>query len=284
MGRNKLLMIILVFFAGMSGSILADEKPGYLKLQGKSLFSFTPDHFILQSDKYFYKISKNGLSVDLVAKLEKSALNNENITVQIPNKKIDYIWPAVFSGSGAKSTAVYATTAAELAAEVTENNGRVQLKGNLILSFSEPYYLIQVNNSIYQLKKSALSNTQIKELQKINLGGRINLSVSQSAVSYTWNFKQDVSRNIASLEEPDEILTNKSYMTLKGTVLYSVNEPIVIIQSSNVVYHIKRKGIVTKNPKLLDVHGSKIQLIVPINEVEFFWTMDNTKLVTNGPK
>ena len=45
-----------------------------------------------------------------------------------------------------------AATTAELFKEVSENNGRVRVKGNLVLLFSDLYYLVKVNETIYQLK------------------------------------------------------------------------------------------------------------------------------------
>lgn len=282
------LMMIAALSVGLSGRSYAEERSELVQLAGKSLFSFTQDHFIIETDRYFYKITKKGLSTAMLSKLENATINNESIALKISSRHIEYVWPTVALGTSCcwngKSKTDYNATAEEIVAKVAESNGRIRLNGNLVLSLSEPYYLIQVKDAVYQLKKSALTNEQTKELNKVSLGSQISISVHQSAVNYSWNLKQNVSRNIASVEERDELSLNKSFMRLKGTVLYSANEPIVIVQSKDMVYHLKRKGILTKNPKLLDVNGSKIQLIVPVNDIEFFWSTINVKLVESGPK
>jgi hypothetical protein len=68
------------------------NNPEMIQLRGKPLFSFTQDHFIVETDKAYYKISKKGLSSALVNKLEKSVINNKEIEFEISQNKIDYSW------------------------------------------------------------------------------------------------------------------------------------------------------------------------------------------------
>lgn len=278
----KYLIVVSGFFGfllGLPQDVFAYTELNLLRLEGRSLATLTEDYFVVQTDKFFYKINKNGLASDLKVKLENGALNNQNLAVNIPQEKIEYIWPVVFWESNKQLKKDYELNKNELAFNISTNAKKIQLKGVLALSFSPDYYLIQGSDTVYQLKKSSLSKEQLNVIKQIGIGGQISISIPKSAINYSWNFKQIISRNVASIEEPDEMSLNETYLTLKGTVLYSASEPTVIVQSKDLIYHLKRKGVLTKTPKLLGINGARIQLMVPVNAVEFFWPVNSVKVV-----
>lgn len=281
--NNMTVIMLLMTIVSVSYS---KTESVIVQLEGKSLFSFTQEHFIFQTDKYFYKISKKGLPAEKIKKFENATISNANIKMTISSHQINQVWPVATPGnsccwSGISKTD-YNSTVNELVTGITENSGKINLVGKLTLSFSEPYYLIQVNDEIFQINKSVLTKIQQDELNTKIFGSQVSLSIPKQAISYSWSFKQEVSRNIASADEEDEILLNKSFMNLKGTVLYSANEPVVIIQSKNMFYQIKRAGILMKNPQSLDVNGSKVQLIVPVKDIDFFWSTNKVRIVNGG--
>jgi hypothetical protein len=161
--------------------------------------------------------------------------------------------------------------------EFDNKSDQLVLSGNLVNSFIDDEYLIQAQDTVYELKKSDLSKDQIKELKKISPGGLVHLSIPRKVVHHSWSFKPQASRSIASVEEPDTTFKNKSYMELTGTILYSANPATVAVQSKNSIYHLKRQSIVTEKPSLLDAYSSKVKLIIPNRDIEFTWATQNAK-------
>ena len=247
-----------------------------IHLRGKPLFSFTQDHFIVETDKAYYKIAKKGLPSSLLSKLEKSVISNKEIEFEIAQNKIDYSWP-VSEPIETIAQLVPQNETLSLQSDSNNKDGQMTLSGNLVNSFIDDEFLVQTQDTIYELKKSDLSKDQINELAQIKPGGRVHLSIPQTAVHHSWGFKPQASRTVASIEEPDTTLKNKTYMELTGTILYSANPETVAVQSKNSIYHLKRQSIVTEKPSLLDSYSSKVKLIIPTRDVEFTWTAKNSK-------
>jgi hypothetical protein len=161
-----------------------------------------------------------------------------------------------------------------MSSEAGAHKGQVSLRGNTAFSFSEAFFLIQVNDGVYQIRKSALSSEQIEHLTKAGAGGEVDISIPTKAVDLAWSFKQPVIRKTASVENTDKVKMGKSEVGLIGTVLYSFDEPLVLVQSNDVIYQIQRKMISTATPAAFDNPGSKVQLTTPIEAVQFVWSGD----------
>lgn len=239
------------------------QAAGDIQIQGKSLFTFTSDHFVIQSDKYFYKVSKIGLPPATQFKLENSTGNGELISVDIPRSKIEYSWPNLHSAYDGRFAAAQEEPKAE--------DGQIILNGSLQLSFSDEYFFIQAQDSVYQVKKSALSEKQIRSLLQTNTNTRIIIAIPHEAIQGAWSFKQNLSRNIASVDVPDSFEVVNSILTLNGIILYSANDGFVTVQSGARIYQLKRIGISTKQPELLNVPGSKVYLTLPVANIEAHW-------------
>lgn len=253
------------------------EKSDRIQLYGKPLFSFTQDHFIIETDKAYYKISKKGLPAPLLTKLEKSLINNKQIEFEIAQNKIEYSWPVVNSMSDSNRSTVHDVVSNEPSVIKDVKTGQLTLNGHFVSSFVDGEYLIQVNDTIYQIKKSNLPDSQVHELNKLSQGEDVHIFIPQESVHYSWSFKPQASRMMASIEEPDATSKNKTYTELTGTILYSANPATVAVQSKNSIYHLKKQSIVTEKPSLLDVHSSKVKLIIPNQDIEFSWTAKNAK-------
>lgn len=252
------------------------EKSERIQLYGKPLFSFTQDHFIIETDKAYYKIAKKDLPANLLTKLEKSLINNKQIEFEIAQNKIEYSWPV----ANTMTTAAQDVVSNEPSVVKDAKTGQLTLNGSFVSSFADGEYLIQANDAIYQLKKSDLSDSQVQALNKLSQGEDVHVSIPQEAVHYLWSFKPQASRmiaSIASIEEPDATFKNKSYTELTGTILYSANPATVAVQSKNSIYHLKKQSIVTEKPSLLNVHSSKVKLIIPNQDIEFSWVAKSAK-------
>lgn len=260
MGRTN-LATAGIFFLLMSAMIRASAED--LQIQGKLLFTFSGMHFVIQAEKAFFQAEKKGLPPATLSKLEKSTGSNEMIAVKIPRSKIVYIWPNVGP--------VPVGTVTEIAEEPIAEAGRIILRGTPQVSFSEEHFLILDQNSVYQITKSALSEKEIEKFAKAGLGARIVIAVPEAAIKGFWSFKQNPSRTIASIEEPDAVEVRNSMLTMRGTILYSADNQFVIVQSGPTIYRLRRNGIGTKRPELLDLNGSRVDLTVAVANIAASW-------------
>lgn len=234
-----------------------------MKIQGKSLFTFSSSHFVIQAEKAFYQVERKGLSLTTLSKLEKSTMNSEIVVVNIPRNKIEYIWPNLGN--------VPAVSVAAIAEEPPAEVGRIVLRGTLQVSFSEEHFLMQNQSAVYQIAKAALSEKEIEKFTKAGIGANQVISVPEAAIQSSWSFRQNPSRTIASIEEPDAFEVRNSMLTMRGTVLYSADNQFVIVQSGPTVYRLRRNGIATKRPELLDLNGSRVNLTVAVANIAAYW-------------
>lgn len=272
----KLVALLCSMLFLRQGFAVEKEEP--IRLRGKSLFTFEQDHFIFETDKAYFKIDRKGLSKGLLNKFENSTLNDKEIEFEISSKKLKYSWPVTISTDDSNLQIVNNN---KTVTSINEKNGLLNLEGKLMVSFSDEDCLIQVKDTVYQFKKSVLTQNQNEQLRLANIGSNVKLSIPKESVNYSWSFAAPVTRNIASIDEPDETIRNKSYMELTGTVLYSANQNTIAVQSKDSIYHVKRRNVITPKPELLDIHGSKVKLIIPTKDIEFTWAATNTKFVEN---
>lgn len=234
-----------------------------LQIQGKSLFTFSRRHFVVQAEKVFYQIEKKGVPPATLSKLEQTAVNGGTIAFSIPRSKIEYIWP--------NPDSVAAETVSATAEESTAEAGRIVLRGTSQLSFSEEHFLVQDQDSVYQIAKSALSEKEIGKFAKAGPGASLVITVPEAAIQGTWSFKQNPSRTLASFEEPDAFEFRDSLLIMRGTILYSADNQFVIVQSGSTVYRLRRNGIATNRPELLDLNGSRVNLTVAVANIAASW-------------
>lgn len=250
-----------IFFLLLAATSSASAED--LQIQGKSLFTFSGQHFVIQAEKAFYLIEKRGLPPATLSRIENSTGNSETISVDIPRSEIDYIWPNPDSLPSGK--------VAEVIEEPKAEKGRIILRGSLNVSFSEEHFLVVDQNSVYHISKSSLSDMEIEKFSKAGFGAHLVIAVPEEAIKGTWTFIQAPSRKIASIEEPDSANVHKSMLTLRGTILYSADNRFVIVQSGPTIYRLRRNGIGTKRPELLDLNGSRVNLTVAVANIVAYW-------------
>lgn len=257
-----------VLFALQSLILNAQEPEAKTRVVGKALIGIDDTNYVIQTDKYYYKIVKNKISKQLSKRLETAALNGQKLTITLPNRGIELVWPISFNR---KNNVHPNTVLTAKKSKIKKGADHIQLNGTLMLSMAEPYYLVQVNETIYQIKKSALDKQQLNALNSVQVGSPINIELLPKAISYTWNYHTYTSRTIASIPENDSVSENASYVRINGTILYSASEPSIIVQSEDHYYQLKRNSISTQEPQLLDVHGARVKLVVPLKGIEFSW-------------
>lgn len=266
----------IVFWILLCVNVWATEGPKTVILTGTPLFTFTNDHIVLQSDRYFYKISKQSLNGVTLKKIDSAIQNHSGITLSISTRDITHAWPANYQDTNQNSQKRESTVA-----QVLENDNKLNFTAQLLYSFADPFVLLQVNNDVYAIEKTLLSKTMLEYLNKHNNGDVVKVSVPKSAVQNKWSFNDQPFRQLASVNEPEDVNVNKSYLRIRGTILYSPSEPSVIVQSQNNIYHLKREAVVTRQPAALSVVGSRVELIVPRNGVEYLWSLPKNDMKGN---
>ena len=103
------------------------------------------------------------------------------------------------------------------------------------------------------------------------------LSAAIFAMAAGMAFAAPRSGDLAELStEPNTCLRDEAHkmgsqVFIRGTVLLSYQDEIVVVQSRNHFFRIKRGSIATQTPKALDRPGSKIQLSTSIKGIEYAW-------------
>lgn len=256
-----------VFWILLSVNAWATEDPKTVTLTGTPIFTFTNDHIVLQSEAYFYKISKQNLNEVILKKINHAVLHHSDITLNLSAQDISYAWPVNYQAEKVPQAKD------KLVMQVQEFDNKMNFTGELLFSFADRFVFLMVDGTVYEIEKTRLSQSEQKNLNKHNYGDIVKLSVPKSAVQNNWSFKPQVQRQVASVPEPENVHVNKSYISIRGTIQYSSDDPSVIVQSQNNIYHLKRDAIVSRQPSSLNVVGSKVELIVPHNGVEFFWSL-----------
>lgn len=244
-----------------------------IQLKGKILFSFTPNHFVLQTDSSLYTISKSKLSLMLKTRLEEFSLQNKYISIKLPKKSVEFSW----SGRPYKLEEVMANIRCKSTPALVEKasirNGKLELSGVTALSFSDNYYLVNARKRFYQIKKSLLSQMQNTQFIKAGIGGNVEISLIKNAVEASWSYQQS---KLQKYYEPfiDDIRYRNNQLFIKGTLLLSYNEPTLVVQSGNEIFHLIRIKARTANPKSFDNPGSRINLVAPILSVQYHWQIE----------
>lgn len=167
-----------------------------------------------------------------------------------------------------------------MALEVSKLRGSDRSARVLVYSFNDSYYLIEANDFVYQVKNLDLAAQDIYRLKKIILEAHVstvNSSVKKDSI---------IDRRFLASEDFEEaIRISDEGLAIFGTLLnngsyndsyHDLNNPFLILKSNDYIYQIKRQHIFTLTPELLNSDQSKIEVSVPIEDVQYIWT---TKLI-----
>ena len=277
MWKKLILSIVSIFFVGLVGG---HECVGaeFVELSGKPLFSFTPKHYIFQTGPYIYKINKENLSARAARVLEAASIQGKDITLSLPRRSIEYAWPNQSVGLAETASDTFKNMAARLSHHARTHGGDIELRGKQVYSFSEAFFLVQVGDAVYQIKKAALEVRQFSLFSETAPGGNIELTVPQAAVNLVWNFKQSGVKNTSSVRHEDKVNMGGTSIALTGIVLCSFDEPLVLVQSEGVIYKIRKNQITTSDRRILDSPGARIELKAPIEAIEFAWSVEPSNL------
>lgn len=166
------------------------------------------------------------------------------------------------------------------AIEVTKPRGSDFSTRALVYFFNDSYYLIQVNDFIYQIKNLELAAQEAYLLKKIVLEGHV-ATVNSSVKSSVKKDSILARRFMASEEFKEVVRISDEGLTISGTLLYNdlyndSTSSFLIIKSNDYIYQVKKQHIFTSMPELLNSYQSKIEVSVPIEDVKYIWT---TRLV-----
>ena len=85
-----LILICLLWTGFVEASVGSSDS---VKLTGTALFSFTSDYYMLQTDRYIYKIAKQSLAPDLRVIFDSASEQGKRLSLDLPRSSIAYLWP-----------------------------------------------------------------------------------------------------------------------------------------------------------------------------------------------
>lgn len=264
--------IALILFGIRSNGTEPKQKTD---LAGKSLFSFSEEFTLFQTQSRIYRIRNKELSIEDRKLLDFSSVYGKLINISIPKVALEYSWTA-FPASVVRNELVNATNE-NLKPEALLNDGTISLMGTSWYSYNEPFVLVQVKDSIYRLNSSDLTPLQISEVERIAPGGRIHLSVPTRALNFAWTVRQDPQSLGSEFVDHDLIATKEDHIHIRGTVLHSFSDPLALIQSRGSIVQLRKILLTAKNTELLEQVGQRVEVSAPIGAIVSVWPADPDK-------
>lgn len=277
MKKRTLLKLSVLMLCLTGSSLLIAEPIDLIEIKGKPHFTFSNNYTILESENMFYKINLRQLKSETSIIIDEASISGKTLNLQLPKSSVSFAWPKsesqIVKNSSQKSQDKHF---------LNKENGKVEISGNVTFSYDDSYYLLQIENKIIQLDKKRLNREQIEMLNSKNIGETAELKIFENAISYNWKIevpeiqKYNQSRGIASItaDDKDEIVKANNVLYIRGKVLYSASEPTVVVQSKKFIFYMKRSGVVTDKPDQLNLVGSKVEISVPAQQIEFIWQLD----------
>lgn len=246
-------------------------------LDGELLLTTDDHHFVVQTDKYFFRINRAKLDADLQRRLEQAAFAHAKARFSTPGDSIEFRWPTVLPPGK--------SSLKELEREVPDKvqvlGDKIAVKGKLALSFNDEHFLVQSDGKLYRLDRKSLSADLNQSLAKTPIGDKVNLTVDLASAQHVGTLI-DSSRMPASVAQADRtqdeaITFGKGMLRIVGTLVHSFDTPLVIIQVKDTFLQLKRDGLVfTDGTKPADIEkpGRHINVQAPLHAVDFIWRYD----------
>lgn len=159
---------------------LADEvksNGNLLQLRGKPMASFDEAHYLVQSNRYVYRIRQADLDEATRAKL---ASVGSHVQFRVPAKSVDFAWAL----DGETRTFPRAPSLQEAPDEFRRSGDSVFIRGRLLPSLHEPHYLIQTDQRIYMIQQNTISKAEQEMLSKV--GSQVSVSVPAEKIEMSW--------------------------------------------------------------------------------------------------
>ena len=85
---------------------------------------------------------------------------------------------------------------------------------------------------------------------------------------------------IASADRKEDVRLHDELLTITGTLLdNNSNSPFLMIKSNDYIYQVRRDRALASEPEVMDVGSSKLELSIPIEDVESIWTTKFVKTI-----
>ncbi len=246
-------------------------------LDGELLLTTDNHHFVVQTDKYFFRINRAKLDADLQRRLEQAAFAHAKARFSTPGDSIELRWPTVLPPGK--------SSLKELEREVPDKvqvlGDKIAVKGKLALSFNDEHFLVQSDGKLYRLDRKSLNADLNQSLEKTSIGDKVNLTVDLASAQHVGTLI-DSSRMPASVAQADRtqdeaITFGKGMLRIVGTLVHSFDTPLVIIQVKDTFLQLKRDGLVfTDGTKPADIEkpGRHVNVQAPLHAVDFIWSYD----------
>lgn len=251
-------------------------------LDGELLLTTDDHHFVVRTDKYFFRINRAKLDADLQRRLEQAAFAHAKARFDTPDDSIELRWPTVLPTGKSSLKALER----EVPDMVQIFGDKIAVKGKLALSFNDEHFLVQSDGKLYRLDRKSLSADVNQSLAKASIGDKVNLTVDLASAQHVGTLidssikadepsaRMPASVAQADRTQEDAITYGKGMLRIVGTLVHSFNTPLVIIQVKDTYLQLKRDGLIfTDGTKSADIEkpGRHVNVQAPLHAVDFIW-------------
>lgn len=246
------------------------EASDSLLLTGRALYSFSTEYALIATESHIYKILKSNISEEDLAQINHSSIQNNTISINVPKSSIEFLWP-YRPQLGEEAAEKFNASSSALLIEAKANDGEVALNGKTTLSFSEPFFLVQSENQVFRIAKSKLSKNQYNSIANTGLGNRLSIAIPKESVQLAWSIQEPNTQNQKSLHQEEIYSIEKKTINVTGIVLLSFDEPLVLIQSKDMIFQFNRENIQADIPSHLNIPGAMVKIRAPLSALKFVW-------------
>lgn len=266
--KYRLLVICLVSIVGFS----ADSKNSDQALiAGVAIHTFEDSHYVIQTDRYFFRVEKSKLTPDVRTELDRAVQESRWRGFAIPHQAISDAWPVSPSPDDA-AVRFSKTNSTRRQDHIIRQGDQVEIAGTVAISFQASHYIFLSNGKLYLILKSALSEKENKQFEKLSIGEPAELSIPAKSLRYAGRFSVPVdSTRVADIARPEGASTNHGHLTISGVVLLSFSDPLVLVRANQIYFQLKRAMIEDPVSGNLNRPGSFVKVRAPIEAVDFVW-------------
>lgn len=146
-----------------------------------------------------------------------------------------------------------------------------RLRGTVDYSFDEGYRIVRTDDTVFLVRKSALSAQQLKALDHV--GSQVALELPPGALAGAWTTAEGAGPPAASVPAGprDSISAAGSSLRLSGTLLPAPSEDFRFLQIGGSIFGIRLKSLPSSEQRALERADGRVVVKVPRSALRFAW-------------
>lgn len=258
------ILLVALASAACQKAWSAESAPN---IKGRVHATTDDTHFVLQTEKFFVRINRSKIPIEMQQRLLRASLANAVTEVSAPGEAIEQTWPTVEVRKNEIQNLKVA--APELLRVIGD---KVQLRGTVEYSTDASQFLILSGQRLYELKTKDLSPQQVSYLNARNVGDDINMTLSSKDARRVGTIQQPPPVNGSAIPN-DFYLEDNGEIHLVGTLVHSFSDPLIIVQVENAFFQLLKSRL---PPGDFDSPGKTVEIKAPMSAIDFVWTLDKS--------